>query len=81
MAIRDIPVRFGLAHAGFLHAGNVSAALGNGLLARRMGTSFLPRVENPDMARPGTRIGREFVEDPSGSVSALSACTCASGSW
>lgn len=56
-------VRFAPSPTGHLHVGNVRTALFNWLLARRLGGTFVVRVEDTDAARSTRASERTIVED------------------
>ena len=58
-----IRVRFAPSPTGLLHVGNARTALVNWLFARRMGGSYILRIEDTDMERSETRYEKQLIED------------------
>ena len=58
-----IRVRFAPSPTGLLHVGNARTALVNWLFARRMGGSFILRIEDTDLERSEARYEKQLIED------------------
>ena len=56
-------VRFAPSPTGLVHVGNARTALYNWLFARRMGGTFVLRIEDTDMERSEARYERQLIED------------------
>lgn len=63
MVARKVRVRFAPSPTGMLHVGSARTALYNWLFARRMGGSFLLRIEDTDVERSEARYEANFLED------------------
>ncbi|BBK41288.1 glutamate--tRNA ligase 1 [Allostella vacuolata] len=59
----SVSVRFAPSPTGFLHVGNVRAALVNWLFARRHGGRFLLRLDDTDLERSEARYAAGIEED------------------
>ena len=64
MNTRTLPrVRFAPSPTGLLHVGNARTALYNWLFARRLGGTFLLRIEDTDLERSETRFEDQLIAD------------------
>src|SRR5690348_15019188 len=59
----NVRVRFAPSPTGQLHIGNVRTALYNWLFARKMGGSFIVRIEDTDVERSEARYETQLLED------------------
>ena len=60
---RKVRVRFAPSPTGLLHVGNARTALYNWLFARRLGGTFILRIEDTDLERSETRFESQLIED------------------
>lgn len=58
-----IRVRFAPSPTGLLHVGNARTALFNWLYARRMGGTFVLRIEDTDMERSKSAYEKQLIQD------------------
>jgi glutamyl/glutaminyl-tRNA synthetase len=56
-------VRFAPSPTGLLHVGNARTALYNWLFARRVGGTFILRIEDTDLERSEARYETQLIED------------------
>ena len=58
----DIRVRFAPSPTGYLHVGGARTALFNWLFARKMGGTFILRIEDTDTQRSSEEMVRGILE-------------------
>jgi len=66
MSVMDsetIRVRFAPSPTGLLHVGNARTALFNWLFARRMGGTFVVRIEDTDTERSKSAYEKQLIQD------------------
>ena len=61
--LKKIKVRFAPSPTGFLHLGNVRAALLNYLFAKKKNGSFILRIEDTDKTRNMDEAGAAILQD------------------